>query len=190
VFDDAIADGILDAGEEQQISQLAVALGVELTFDSADRRRIALCRLAHQLDSETFETTEVVSVPFKLAAKEKVIAHGKVAWHEIAALKRPQGIPLGGDNYLRQIGIGEAFLTTKQVTMIGALQSQKFALSSVQRVTRYQDGVLFNRSAGKSVPSNRGHRRKCPMQSQAAAKCFCTSDSYRAGRLLAPSPLC
>ena len=74
-----------------------------------------------------------------------------MTWHEIAKLKRPSGIPLGDDHYLKEIGVGQVFLTDKQVTMIGTLGSKKFTLLSVQRVVRFADGILFNRSTGKSV---------------------------------------
>lgn len=151
VFEEALEDGILEPREEQELSQLAISLGVSLTFSAADEARISLCRLAYELDSGTFSPDDNVSAPFKLAAKESVLAMADVTWHEIVTLKRPAGIPLGGDNYLKKIGSGRAYLTTKQVSMIGELQSKKFTLNSVQRVTRYADGILFNRSSGKSV---------------------------------------
>ena len=151
VFDEALADGILEPREEQQIGQLAVALDVELDFDADDQRRISLCRLAYELDAAIFQPPEFATTPFKIAAKETVLAQSKVAWYEVVTLRRPAGIPLGGDNYLKLIGEGDGFLTTKQVSMVGSLQSKKFAISSVQRVTRHTDGVLFNRATGKSV---------------------------------------
>ncbi|WP_417731662.1 HIRAN domain-containing protein [Rosistilla oblonga] len=99
-----------------------------------------------------------------MAANESALAMADVTWFEIATLKRPAGIPLGGDNYLKEIGTGTAYLTTKQVSMIGDLQSKKFVLNSVQRVTRYADGILFNRSSGKSV------FLKTPMLSELSAR--------------------
>lgn len=151
VFEEALEDGILEPREEQQLSQLAISLGVSLDFNKSDQARIALCRLAYELDSGTFSPSDDLSAPFKLTAKESALAMTDVVWYEVVTLKRPAGIPLGNDNYLKEIGSGTAYLTTKQVSMIGELQSKKFTLNSVQRVTRYADGILFNRSSGKSV---------------------------------------
>lgn len=151
VFEEALEDGILEPHEEQQIGQLAVALDVSLSFSDDDKRRISLCRLAYELDTLTFEPPSFDSTPFKVGAKERVFALTKVVWHEIAVLKRPAGIPLGDGHYLKQIGDGDGYLTSKQVTMVGDLQSKKFTLTSVQRVRRYADGILFNRSSGKSI---------------------------------------
>ncbi|QDV84968.1 HIRAN domain protein [Stieleria magnilauensis] len=164
VFEEALEDGILEPREEQQLSQLAISLGVELEFAKEDELRISVCRLAYELDSGNFVPQDSGSAPFKMGAKEELLAQSKVHWHEVVTLKRPAGIPLGGDNYLKEIGSGVAYLTTKQVSMVGALQSKKFTLSSVQRVTRYTDGVLFNRSSGKSVFV------KMPMDSEAPAR--------------------
>nr|WP_160163470.1 HIRAN domain-containing protein [Pirellula staleyi] len=151
VFEDALSDGLLDQAEEQKIGQLAVALGVTLSFNADDRRRIVLCKLAHQIDHGSFQPATEILVPFKLAAKETALASTQVTWHEIVSLKKPQGIPLGGGFFLKHGGAGNAYLTTKQVSMVGALQSQKLGLSSVQRATRYVDGVFLNRSTGKSI---------------------------------------
>ncbi|WP_164100992.1 HIRAN domain-containing protein [Candidatus Laterigemmans baculatus] len=151
VFEEAIDDGILDPREEEQLSQLAISLGVDLKFSERDQRRILLCRLAYELDSGNHQPDTASSVPFKLGSNEQLLFHVPVQWHEIVSLKRPAGIPLGGDSYLKEIGSGVGYLTTKQLSMVGDLQSKKFTLSSVQKVTRYADGVLFNRSSGRSV---------------------------------------
>lgn len=151
VFDEALEDGILEPREEQQLSQLAVSLGVPLEFSKSDEHKIVLCRLAYELDSGSFSPDASLSVPFKMTSKETALASTQVTWHEIVELKRPAGIPLGGGSYLKEIGSGQAYLTTKQVSMVGDLKSKKFTLTSVHRVTRYADGILFNRSSGKSV---------------------------------------
>jgi len=151
IFEDALSDGILEPEEESQISQTAAALGVQLSFSENDTRRIALCRLAYSLDTGTFLPRETAIPPFKLARKEEVVKHCFATWYDVVALKRPAGIPLGGGYYLKMQASGECYLTTKKVTLIGALKSHKFTLTSVERAMRYQDGVFFNRSSGKSV---------------------------------------
>lgn len=151
VFEEALDDGILEPNEEEQLSRLSISLGVNLKFSDFDRRRIALCRLAYQLDSGTFQPDSAATVPFKLAPSERPLGQVPVHWHEVVSLKRPDGVPLGGDSYLKGVGGGIGYLTTKQLSMVGDLQSKKFTLGSVQKVTRYGDGMLFNRSSGRSV---------------------------------------
>jgi DNA-directed RNA polymerase subunit RPC12/RpoP/tellurite resistance protein len=151
VLDEAVADGILDPHEEQRIGQLATSLGVPLQFDEEMARRIDLCQLAYELDSGTYSPAELSSVPFKPGAKEQVLATCEAIWYEVVSAKRPAGISLGDDRYLKSICAGTAFVTNKQLLVVSNLDSKKVTLSSVQRVTRYSDGVLFNRSSGKSV---------------------------------------
>lgn len=151
VFEEALEDGILEPREEKQISQLAISLGVDLGFLQEEETRISLCRLAYELDSGAFEPSATDSVPFKMAAKESLLASERGTWFEIVTLKRPAGIPLGGDNYLKEITKGMAYLTTKQLSVVGEFQSKKFTFTSVYKVNRYADGILFNRSSGKSV---------------------------------------
>ncbi|WP_436716636.1 HIRAN domain-containing protein [Roseiconus lacunae] len=151
VFEEALEDGILEPREEQQISQLALALGVDLRFLRGEEHRINLCRLAYEIDSGSFEPNAEIVAPFKLAAKEAVLESVDAAWFEVVTLKRPAGIPLGGDNYLKEVAAGVVYLTTKQITVVGELSSKKITLSSVTKATRFTDGILFNRSSGKSV---------------------------------------
>ena len=70
VFEEALEDGILEPREEQELSQLAISLGVSLEFTEADEQRIALCRLAYELDSGSFEPDADYSTPFKLKGSE------------------------------------------------------------------------------------------------------------------------
>jgi hypothetical protein len=150
VFDEAVSDGILDSLEEQRIEQLAASLGVTLQLTDEDARRVDLCRLAYELNSGSFVSSVSQSVPIKLGANETVLASANVIWHEVVATKRGT-IPLGDGNYLKQIGEGTVYLTDKQVVLLDALKSKKVTLSSVQRTSRYSDGVFLNRSSGKSV---------------------------------------
>ncbi|TWU67658.1 HIRAN domain-containing protein [Crateriforma conspicua] len=151
VFEEALQDGILEPSEEQRLSQLAVSLGVELKFSHDDRTRIAMSQLAYALNCREFRPEEATEVPFKLKNNEQVLAECSAKWFEIADLKRPSGIPLGGDYYLKEFADGDVFLTNKQVSMVGELRSKKFPLASVSQVRRYADGIHFNRSSGKSV---------------------------------------
>jgi hypothetical protein len=151
VLEDAIADGILDPHEEQRIGQLATSLGVPLQFDEEIARRIDLCHLAYELDSGNFSPAEISSVPFKPGAKEQVLATCEAVWYEVVSAKRPAGIALGDDRYLKSICTGTAYVTNKQLLVVSNLDSKKIAFSSVQRATRYSDGVFFNRSSGKSI---------------------------------------
>lgn len=148
---EALLDGILEPAEEQQISQLAVSLGVQLVFDDDQQRRIQLCQLAYDIASAKMLPLEPSSAPFRLGPKEELMGRITARWHEIVTLKRPQGIPLGSDLYLRELGYGDCYLTTRQLTLVGDLKSQKLTLSSVLRVQRFCDGILLNRSSGKSV---------------------------------------
>jgi hypothetical protein len=70
---------------------------------------------------------------------------------EIVQLKRPAGIPLGDDHYLRSICDGVCVLTDKRILLVGALAAKKFTLASVAQIRRFADGILFTRSSGKSV---------------------------------------
>lgn len=150
VFDEALSDGILDTYEEQRINQLAAALGVSLQVSHEDYRRMDLCRLAYQLNSRAFVPVIDREVPIKLAANETAAAVADVTWHEVVTTKRAT-VPLGDGRYLKQVGAGAAFLTDRQIVMLGALDAKKIALSSVQHASRYSDGVFLNRSSGKSV---------------------------------------
>jgi tellurite resistance protein len=150
VFDEAMGDGILDPLEEQRITQLASSLGVPLQLSEEDVRRIDLCRLAYQLDSGSFVPSAFPTLSLKLGATETVLAKADVSWHEVVATKR-ETVPLGGGRYLKMIGSGTAYVTSKQIVMLSALDSKKITMSSVQRVCRHSDGVFLNRSTGKSV---------------------------------------
>ena len=150
VFDEAVSDGILDSSEEQRIGKLAASLGVTLKLNEEDNRRINLCHLAHEINTGRFVPDLRETPPIKLAAKEIVYASADITWHEVVSTKR-DAVALGDGNFLKRIGAGTAYLTNKQVIMLGALDSKKITLASVQRVSRYSDGIFFNRSSGKSV---------------------------------------
>ncbi len=148
---EALADGVLSPGEEEQISRLALGLGLQPEFSHDDCQRIALCRFAHEIDAGLVKPLPPESVSFKTDAKEVVYLSCEAQWCEVVSLKRPQGVPLGGDRYLKSSGIGVVYVTSKQLVRIGDFESSRISLSSVLRVTIYADGILFNRSSGKSV---------------------------------------
>ena len=151
VFEEVLEDGLLEPEEEQRLSQLAISLGATLEFDDAAQNRIRICRLAYELNRGTFRPEPPDDLPFQLKSNESYLAGARATWFEVVSLKRPAGIPLGNDHYLKEIASGSVHLTDKQVCMIGELTSKKFTMSSVQRVSIHRDGVLFNRSSGKSV---------------------------------------
>jgi hypothetical protein len=66
-------------------------------------------------------------------------------------LKRPAGIALGNDHYLKSVAVGDLKRADKHLILEGRLSAKKYALSSVIDVKWYSDGVFVKRSSGKSL---------------------------------------
>jgi DNA-directed RNA polymerase subunit RPC12/RpoP len=139
-IEEALADGIFDDRESVRISQLAIGLGITYEFTNEQQFKMTLARFAWRL--------------LKLAEANEIDDERRacnVELFEVAALKRPTGIPLGDDHYLKSIGSGELEIGQKQLLFNGKFASKKYALSSLSQVAWYSDGVFCKRSTGKSL---------------------------------------
>ena len=151
LVEEALEDGILDPHERQRIGELAAGLGIQVEPTDDQTHRLHLCELACQLGHGSFIPSCTPEPGLQLNASETCIEIARFEWHEITQAKRPVGIPLGADNYLKSIAGGRCLLTNKRVLLLGDLTAKKFTLSSVAKSARYADGILFTRSSGKSV---------------------------------------
>jgi hypothetical protein len=70
---------------------------------------------------------------------------------EIVVLKRPSGIPLGDDHYLKSVGKGVIGRDGKNLLLDGRLTAKKYALTSMTDAKWYADGLFLKRSSGKSL---------------------------------------
>lgn len=151
VIEEALEDGILEPHEKQRIGDLANGLGIKLTLTQQQEQQLYLCELAYKLAVGQFSPRCTVHPQIPMGAREEPICVAPFEWHEVTPSRRPIGIPLGDGHYLKPIAAGDCILTTKRVVLLGAHSAKKFTLGSVAKVTRYSDGVFFNRSSGKSV---------------------------------------
>ncbi|WP_210417881.1 HIRAN domain-containing protein [Bythopirellula goksoeyrii] len=151
VIEEALEDGVLDPQERQRIGDLAAGLGLKINLSNEQNHRLHLCDLAYQLAVGSYIPNCTFDDSIQLNSRENAIHQAPFEWHEIVQLKRPAGIPLGNDHYLKNIAAGQCLLTDKRVLLVGDLAAKKFTLASVAKVTKYADGILFNRSSGKSL---------------------------------------
>ena len=151
ILSDALEDGILAPDEEEKIARFSKGLGVDLAPSESQSKLMTLSRHAYLLNMREIDEYSTIEAPFKLQSKEQCLAANRLEWNEIAQLKRPQGISLGDDRYLKLIAAGDCYLTTKQVVLDGSFESKKATNRSIQRVNLYRDGVFLSRSSGKSL---------------------------------------
>ncbi len=151
LIEECICDGILDPAEKQRISELAVGLGLTLTFTPEQSRRLEMCELAWQLVSNTFHPEVHTTADISLSAKETPLASARTEWHEVVKQNKPVGISIGDGHYLKAVGKGDCILTNKRIVLVDTFHAKKITLSSIEIVSRYDDGVFCQRSTGKSV---------------------------------------
>ncbi|MFN9961460.1 MAG: hypothetical protein ACK55I_50950, partial [bacterium] len=140
VVDEAISDGFYDAKENERLSAIAIGLGLTLQFTKDQQFRIELARLAWNI----LQQMQGGKLPENFECQE-------VEVFEIVALKRPAGIALGNDHYLKSVAVGDLKRADKHLILEGRLSAKKYALSSVIDVKWYSDGVFVKRSSGKSL---------------------------------------
>ncbi|PQO42810.1 HIRAN domain-containing protein [Blastopirellula marina] len=151
VVEECLEDGLLEPHEKQRIGDLATSLGVPLNFTEEQQRRIKMCDFAWKLLSGTYTPIRSSPPNVQLSSNENPIVHCTGKYFEIAVLKRPAGIPLGNDHYLKEITSGTCLLTDKRLYVSGAYASKKVTLNSIVNASWHQDGLFLNRSTGKSV---------------------------------------
>jgi tellurite resistance protein len=140
VVDEAISDGFYDAKENERLSAIAIGLGLTLQFTKDQQFRIELARLAWNI----LQQMQGGKLPENFECQD-------VEVFEIVALKRPAGIALGNDHYLKSVAVGDLKRADKHLILEGRLSAKKYALSSVIDVKWYSDGVFVKRSSGKSL---------------------------------------
>jgi len=104
-----------------------------------------------QLVSNTFRPDVHTTADISLTAKETPLASAKAEWHEVVKQNKPVGISIGDGHYLKAVGKGNCILTNKRIVLVDTFNAKKIALSSIEIVRRYDDGVFCQRSTGKSV---------------------------------------
>lgn len=151
LIEDAIEDGILDEAEKQRISEFATGLGLSLSFTAEQSRRLKACELAAQLANGTFVPNSNSHSDVSLSTNETLLTSVNAEWLEVVQLKKPAGIPLRDNHFLKPVASGECLLTDRRALLVGQFASKKISLTSIESVRRYQDGAFCNRSTGKSV---------------------------------------
>lgn len=140
VVEDVLADGFFDDQENESISRIAIGLGLTLEFTKDQQFRMSLARIAwnllQQLQADNLPQT------FEFSGAEVF---------EIVSLKRPTGIPLGNDHYLKSVGVGVVTRNEKGLLLDGRLTAKKYTLSSIVGAQWYSDGLFLKRSNGKSL---------------------------------------
>ena len=136
-IEEFISDGLLDATEKAKISQLAVGLGVSVSLNDDQKFRLELCEYAWKVLNGQTENSENGACNVEL--------------FEIVALKRPMGIAVGDDHYLKSILAGAFEYSDKQVLLNGKFATKKYALNSIADVQWYADGLFCRRTTGKSL---------------------------------------
>lgn len=150
VVQECLEDGVLEPEEKARISSIASGLGVDLVLSNADQHRFAIAEFAWLLANGKYSPGNW-SQSVSLNKNEEFLGSANGEWMDIVTLKRPNGIYLGGDQYLKSALQGECILTNKRVLATSDLSSKKMTLSSVESIRWYRDGLFFNRSTGKSV---------------------------------------
>jgi hypothetical protein len=140
VVEDALSDGFFDDQENESISKIAIGLGLTLEFTKDQQFRLSLARIAWNL----LQQLQTGSLPQTLEFSGAEV-------FEIVSLKRPAGIPLGNDHYLKSVGAGVVKRIEKNLLLDGRLTAKKYTLSSIVGVQWYSDGLFLKRSSGKSL---------------------------------------
>ena len=151
LIENILEDGFLDPQEKDRLSQVATGLGVSLAFSADQLKRFERSELAWQLATGNFRPPRINVNDFSANSNESIIVACSLEWFEIVQQKKPSGIPLGDDHYLKSTVIGECVLTDKRIVMISKFSAKKINLSSVEAVRWYRDGVFCKRSSGKSI---------------------------------------
>lgn len=140
VVEDAVSDGFFDDNENEKLSRIAIGLGLSLEFTKDQQFRLSLARAAWELLQILQAGTLAPTLEFDSAEV-----------FEVVALKRPAGIPLGNDHYLKTVGVGTIKRVDKSLLLDGRLTAKKYALSSIVNVQWFSDGLFIKRSTGKSL---------------------------------------
>lgn len=140
LIEDALADGIFDDNENEQISRMAIGLGVSLKLSPDQEFRLSLAQTAWALIQKVREGQLPKSAEFSEAEV-----------FEVVSLKRPAGIPVGDNHYLKSTGLGTVKIDDKNLLIDGRLAAKKFAISSIVSVEWFRDGLFLKRSSGKSL---------------------------------------
>ncbi|WP_162273911.1 HIRAN domain-containing protein [Mariniblastus fucicola] len=151
LIDDALEDGILSPDEEKRINSFAVGLETKIKLTSEKQLALKLSRQAYRLNMTELAEFPEIDASVNLQKNERVLARQEVEWNEIVQLKRPKGIWVSGDNYLKSIGRGYAMLTSKRILFDSSFESRKATHSSIQRIEVFADGIFCSRSTGKSL---------------------------------------
>lgn len=151
VVDNALEDGFLEPHEKQRISELVIGLGGYFELSQDQLKKMELCEFACKLAQGEFKPDAGVGESFAITATETPLAEAKVEWLEVVQQKKPVGIPLGSDHYLKPIASGDCLVTSKRIVLMGQFVAKKITLASIESVRLYQDGVFCHRSSGKSV---------------------------------------
>lgn len=130
--DEAVADGFFDDQENENISRIAIGLGLTLEFTKEQEFRLALARTAWNL----LQQLRAGSLP-------QTIEYDGAEVFEIVSLKRPAGIALGDDHYLKSVGVGTIKRNDKNLLLDGRLAAKKYAISSIVNVQWFFDGLFL-----------------------------------------------
>jgi hypothetical protein len=151
VMNEVMEDGILDTEEEQRVMAVAKKLGVQLTLTEKQKRDLSLCRHAYRISNKPLEDFDVIDADFKLQAKEECYTSNVLEWMGVVQTKRPSGLPIGDNTYLKSMATGMCYISNKHVTLVNNLETKKVRNTSISKVEIYSDGIFLNRTTGKSV---------------------------------------
>jgi DNA-directed RNA polymerase subunit RPC12/RpoP len=140
VVEDSLADGFVDDQKTEQISKIAIGLGLSLELTKDQQFRISVARSAWEL----LQKLRTGNLPQSLE-------FATVELFEIVCLKSPGEIPLGDDHYLKSVGTGTLKRSDKALLLDGRLAAKKYTLSSIANVEWFSDGLFVKRSSGKSL---------------------------------------
>jgi hypothetical protein len=140
VIEEALADGFIDDKENENISRIAIGLGVTLELSKDQQFRLALARTAWKLYQQ-----------LQAGQLEQNIEFDGAEVYEIVSLKRPAGIALGDNHYLKSVGVGSVKRADKNVLLDGRLVAKKYSLSSIANIQWFSDGLFLKRLSGKSL---------------------------------------
>jgi tellurite resistance protein len=140
VVEEAVVDGFFDDQENENISKIAIGLGLTLQFTKEEQFRLSLARTAWSLLQQLRKGSLSQNIEFDEAEV-----------FEVVSLKRPAGIALGNDHYLKSVGVGTVKRIDKSLLLDGRLAAKKYALNSIVNVQWFADGLFLKRSSGKSL---------------------------------------
>ncbi len=139
VVEDALSDGFFDDQENENISKIAIGLGLTLEFTRDQQFRLSLARIAwnllQQLQAEVCH--RLLSSVTQRYLRSFLLS---VGWDS-----------LGSDHYLKSVGAGVVKRIDKNLLLDGRLTAKKYTLSSIVGVQWYSDGLFLKRSSGKSL---------------------------------------